>query len=133
MNTRVVFLEPEQWYLLDSFCDREGIPRLDPAWARVVAAIDLDSTQIVGIMTLQLVAHAEPIWISQAYQGNGLWREMADTLNGYLQEMANQGALKGIYTQPTSEETRAICRKMGFYEAENPLFIKEYQPQLGGE
>ena len=127
-NVKVQFIEPDQFYLVDDFCTREGIPLMDPRWARVVAGIDLTQERIVGIMVLQLVAHAEPIWIEEGYQGNGLWKEMALTLDGYLQEMANQGVVQGIYTQPTRDETKAICEKMGMYESEHPLWLKKYAP-----
>ena len=125
-KVKVQVIEPDAFYLVDSFCDQEGIPRLDPNWSRVIAGIDTKLEKVVGIMVLQLVAHAEPIWIEEAYRGNGLWKEMADMADGYFQEMADNGILKGVYTQPTSEESVHIAKAMGMEECEFPLFVKKF-------
>lgn len=123
---KTMFIEPDQFYLVDEFTDSENISRLNPAFSRVVAAVDTESGKVVGIMVVQMVLHAEPIWIKEEYQGRGIWREMAETMDGYLMEMAAQGIVAGVYTQPTRPETKAICEKMGYYEAEHPLYVKLY-------
>lgn len=128
---KVDFIEPDLWYLVDAFCDREGIGRINPGFARVVAAIDLQAERIVGILTLQLVAHAEPIVITESHRGNGLWKEMASMMDGYLQTMADEGALQGVYNQPTHPEAQHLCEVMGFQECEFPLYVKKYEPRGG--
>lgn len=129
MSIQVRFLEPDEYHLIDDFFDREKCPRLDPQWSKVIAAIDSDSTRVIGIMCLQLVAHAEPIIIDPAYRGNGVWREMAEVLDGYLTEMARQGAIAGIYNQPTHEMAEHLCEEMGMIRCEHPLWMKIYNPE----
>ena len=123
---QTTFIDPDQFYLVDDFCDSEGMLRLNPHTSRVVASIDTEIGKVVGIMVLQLVAHAEPIWIKEDYQGKGIWRDMADMMDGYLYQMAEQGVLGGVYTQPTRDETKVLCEKMGYYEAKHPLYVKMY-------
>lgn len=123
----IKFVEPELFGLVDEFCDSHKLTRLDPNWARVIAAFDSAIGKIVGIMVLQLIPHAEPIVIDKAYRGNGVWKEMTEILDSYLQEMANVGAIKGVYTQPTSEVSKYMAEAMGMEECEFPLFVKTYE------
>lgn len=129
MSVVVQVIEDEQFYLVDDFCDREGIPRMNPQFARVIAGIDIEKGKVVGIIALQLVAHAEPIWVEKEYQGEGLWRRMGSYLDGYLKEMASQGAVYAIYTQPTRKGVEEICKQFGFYQAEHPLYLKILDPK----
>lgn len=123
-GVEVRFLTPEEYPLINHFFDSQNVPRLDPNWSKVVAAVDKASGQVVGIMCLQLVAHAEPIIIDPAYRGRGLWREMADMMDGY----AGTVGLPGLYTQPTSEVSAILASRMGFTEMAYPLYLKIYSP-----
>lgn len=122
MGVKVKFLEPEEFYLADQFCDAQGIPRLDPNWSKVIAAIDVEKGVVVGIMAAQMVIHAEPIWIDEAYREQGLWREMADMMDGYLVMVG----VAGVYNQPTHPEAEHLCVAMGMTRCEHPLYLKRY-------
>jgi hypothetical protein len=128
VSIQVRFLEPREYPLADKFFDREGIPRLDPNWSKIGAAIDLDTGRIVGAICLQLVAHVEPIIIAKAYRGSGLWREMAEIMDGYLSTMARQGAIAGVYAQPTHQVAEHLCQEMGMSPCEHNLWVKIYNP-----
>lgn len=125
-GVQVRFLQPEEYPMADEFFSREGIPRLDPNWSKIVAAIDLATGKVEGVMCLQVVAHAEPIWLSPDYRGDGIWRGMAETMDGYLTEMARQGALAGVYSQPTHPEAEHLCQAMGMRLSGHPLYVKNY-------
>lgn len=127
-NITVRFLNPDEYSLIDRFFDDEKVPRLDPVWSKVVAAFDTTTDQVVGIMVLQLVAHAEPIIIDPVYRGEGIWRPMAEMMDGYAEFVC----IPGLYTQPTGEAAKAICRKMGFEEREHPLWCKLYSQNIEG-
>lgn len=129
-NVIIKKLDPEQFYLLEPFCEEEGIPMLDSQWATVVAAIDLDSEKVVGIVVTQLQAHAEPIWIKKEYQGNGLWEEMVDEMEGYLDMMALTKGPFAVYNQPTNAAAERICRMRGYEMSDKPLYTKIYGGQL---
>ena len=125
----VRFLKESEYPLINHFFDAEGCPRLDPGFSKIVAGFiqgEDGEERVVGIMVLQMVVHAEPIIILPEFQGKGLWREMAEMLDGYM--MALQ--LPGAYTQPMREETKAMCEKMGYRECEFPLWVKLYNEEF---
>lgn len=127
-NVVVKMLDPEQYYLLEEFCEREGIPMLKPDWSKVVAAIDMDSGKIVGIVVAQMQIHTEPICISKEYQGKGLVELMTDSMEGYLDMLAGgSGVDIGVYNQPTNAAAERICRMRGYQKSDKPLYVKVYK------
>ena len=121
-NVSVRFLEPEAFYLVDAFCQRQGIPLLDPKFSKVVAAIDLDSGEVVGIVAAQMVLHAEAIWVDEASRGGRIWLDMAEMMDSYLMVM---GAA-GVYNQPTNPTAEKLAEKMGYVKSDKPLYVKSY-------
>lgn len=114
------FLEPDEWYLIESLFERQGAPVPDPKWAKVLVAID--GGKVVGTICMQLVLHAEPIIVDRKYQGKGLAQELSEVADGYMQACGVTGA----YTQPLREGAKRIARAMGYEEAEAPLYVKIY-------
>ena len=126
-NIIVKMLAPEEHYLLEEFCREEKIPMLDPEWSKVVAAIDLDTEKVVGIVAAQTQVHLEPIWIKKDYQGKGLWEEMADRLEGYIDGLAfSSNTNIAVWNQPTNAAAERICRMRGYSKSEKPLYTKVY-------
>jgi len=126
-NVIVKFLDPEQYYLLEEFCEQENIPMLNPEWSKVVAAIDLDTQKVVGIMVAQMQVHVEPIWIKEGYRDGKLSTEMADSLDGYLDGLAVASGIPiGVWANPTNPAAIKICRVRGFQPCENPVYTKTY-------
>lgn len=126
-NTIVRMLEQDQFYLLEEFCESEGIPMLDPEWAKVVALIDVDLGKVVGIVCCQMLIHTEPIWIKKGYQDGKLWQEMTEVMEGYLDMLAlTSGTPIGVYNQPTNRAAERICRKCGYERSDKPLYTKVY-------
>lgn len=116
------FLSPEEFYLLDEFFDREGVPRLDPTFAKVAAAIDPEKGKVVGFVTLQLVAHAEPIIIEEEYRGQGVWRQICRMIDEY----ATLSGVPGVFTQPNSEQTKHMAAEMGCVPCGTELWAKVF-------
>ena len=126
-DVAIRMLDPEQFWMLEEFCEEEGIPMLNSEWARVVAAIDETTGKIVGIVVCQMQAHMEPMWIKKEYQGRGIWEEMAEVIEGYLDVLAfSQGAQIGVYNQPTNAAAERICRMKGYEKSNKPLYVKVY-------
>ncbi len=121
-EVEVRFLAPDEYWRIDPLFDREGTPRLDPNFSKVVVALDGD--RVAGIMVMQMVLHVEPIVIEPEYRKQGLWRPMAEMVDGYLSVSGAAGA----YAQPIHESTKHMCREWGFEELANNLFCKLYQP-----
>lgn len=118
------FLEPTEYILIEHFFDRENVPRLDPDFSRVAAAIN-SKGEVVGVICLQLVAHAEPIIIEPEYRETGVWQVLAKMMDEYCLAMK----VPGLYTQPTSQKTEHMAEKMNFSKCDYPLYLKVYLPQ----
>lgn len=126
-NVIIRMLDPEQYYLLEEFCEREGIPMLNPEWSKVVAAIDMETQKVVGIVVCQMQLHMEPIWIQSEFQGKGIWEMMADAMEGYLNILAfGSGETISVWNQPTNAAAERICRIRGYVKGERPLWYKVY-------
>lgn len=126
-NTVIKMLEPEQYYLLEEFCKNEGIPMLNPEWSKVVAAIDINLEKVVGIVVCQMQVHTEPIWIDKEYQGKGIWEDMVNAMEGYLDGLAwGSGEKIAAWNQPTNAAAERIVRMRGYTKSDRPLYCKVY-------
>ena len=120
-------LEQNEYHLLDTFCEEENIPRLNPEWSKVIAAIDEDSGRVVGIMVAQMQIHVEPIWIKEGYRNKKVSADLADALDGYLDGLAvSSGQRIGVWANPTNLASERIVRLRGFQQCESPVFTKVY-------
>ena len=126
-NVIIRMLDPEQYYLLEEFCEKQKIPMLNPEWSKVVAAIDTEQGKVVGIVVCQMQLHMEPIWIQKEYQGKGIWEMMADAMEGYLEMLAfGSGEKISVWNQPTNAAAERICRLRGYVQGERALWYKVY-------
>lgn len=126
-NVTIKILNPEEYYILEEFCERENIPMLNPEWSKVVAAIDTETEKVVGIVVCQMQVHTEPIWIQKEYQGKGLWELMVDAMELYLETRAwGSGEKLAVWNQPTNAAAERICRLRGYVQGERPLWYKVY-------
>lgn len=135
---RYKVLAPDEYHLLDRFYTDPGCIRLDPGFSRVFAAIEddpgtLDSAlippsppRVVAFIVLQLVAHAEPIYVEPAYRAAGVWQFLAAMLEAYCLG----SGVGGVYTQPTTDKTRHMCEEMGWVEMEHPLYLRIFDPVI---
>ncbi len=120
----VRFLNPDEFDLVVPLFAAEGAPVPDPNFSKVLVALDGD--KVAGVMVAQMVLHVEPIIIGQEYRKTGVWREMAETMDGYLEACGMMGA----YAQPVHESTKHMCEAMGYVEMEHPLFLKIYDSNI---
>lgn len=120
------FLEPDEFHLINEYFDRDGVPRPDPQWSRVIAAVDTDKDLVVGIVCLQLVAHLEPIIVHPDYRGQGIARELAQMIDGYV----TGTGLPGAYCQPINDKSKAVARSIGFIPLEHEFYLKLYTPEF---
>jgi len=118
------FLKPDEYWRIESAFKTERAPVPDPNFSRVLVAMDGD--KVAGLMVAQMVLHVEPIIIEREYRGTGIWREMSEVLDGYLETCGMFGA----YAQPVHESTKHMAEQMGYTEMEHPLFLKIYQPNI---
>lgn len=119
-EVEVRFLEPEEWPRLASMFETQNAPMPDPHWSKVLVAEVAD--EIVGVICIQLVVHAEPIMVKREWQGTRVARDLSAAADGYLAATGCAGA----YTQPLREGAKRLARAMGYTECEAPLFVKIY-------
>lgn len=128
MNNIVIKMaDPELYYLIDEFCDEKDIPRLNPEWSKCVVAIDTKTEKVVGLVAVQMMTHTEPMIIDPQYQGKGLWEQMSEAMEGYLDMLAGSSGFPiGVYNQPTNAAAERICRLRGYEKSDKPLYYKIY-------
>lgn len=124
MGLEVRFLEPDEYGKIGHLFTEEQAAMPDPLFSKVLVA--LDGEKIAGIMVAQMALHVEPIIIEKEYRGTGVWKEMADMLDGYL----SGTGIAGAYAQPVHASTKHMCEQMGYTEMEHSLYLKIYQPHL---
>lgn len=130
-NIQVRMLDPEQWYLLEDYCQRNELPIPLPDWAQVFAAIDVDLGKIVGMVCIQMLTHTEPIMVDKEFQGKGIVEILTKEAEGYLEMMAFKGGRPiQVYNQPTNAAAERICRMHGYSKAEHPLYVKIYEGDM---
>lgn len=115
------YLEPEEYHLIDRFFDEENSPRLDPRFSKALVAMT-EGGEVVGMICVQLVAHAEPIIIDPEWRQKGVGKELVARMDGYLEALG----VPGVYTQPTNPAAEALTKMAGFVRMENPLYMKLY-------
>ncbi|MCI0526355.1 MAG: hypothetical protein L0Y56_02735 [Nitrospira sp.] len=114
------FLDPWEFPLIDHFFDREGVPRLDPQFAKVAAAFDGD--KIAGILVFQLIPHVEPLIIEPEYQGSRVWMRLAEMVDDFCRA----SGVMGVFAQPSSEVAEKINTHMGMERTGKELWVKTY-------
>lgn len=67
-------LPPEEWSRLEARFKANGSPLPSPRFAQIVVAEE--AGDIVGLVTVQLVPHMEPIWVAPAFRGQQLWEPL---------------------------------------------------------
>jgi hypothetical protein len=124
LGLEVRFLEPEEYGKIAHLFTEEQAAMPDPRFSKVLVA--LDGEHVAGIMVAQMALHVEPIIIEKDYRGTGIWKEMAEMLDGYL----SGTGIAGAYAQPVHASTKHMCEQMGFSEMKNSLWLKIYSPEL---
>lgn len=100
------WLTQDEFEVIGAIFASYGSPAPDPDYCKIVGAFEGD--QLVGFMCLQFVAHVEPTWISEPYQGSGIWRALADHIDQFV------GTNKALYVTVPDERTAHMCTEYGF-------------------
>lgn len=77
----------------------------DPDYNRFYAAFNAEG-KLVGFMTVALLPHCEPTWISQDYREQGVWEKLAEGVRERC-----KGTV--LYCQVPDERTRHMVEKFG--------------------
>ena len=115
------WLEPNEYPLLDFYFAEEKVPRVDPNFSRVLAAFS-PAGDLVGFLCLQLVAHAEPIFVKPEHRRSGVASFLTQAMDSYADTLG----LAGLYTQPTNEAAEKLVELVGFTKLPHPIWLKTY-------
>lgn len=115
------FLDVNEYHLATPFFDECEAPRLDPNFSRVLGAFTPEG-ELAGFVSLQLVAHAEPIFVEPAYRNSGLGLNLTQKMDDYCQALG----LPGLYVQPTNLAAQKLASCVGFEPSEHSLWVKMY-------
>jgi len=115
------FLPKEHYPLLIPIFEQEGVDISeipDPSFSRIAGAYE--GTQLVGIYCLQLMQHAEPLWIHPDYRKNGT--KIILNLVHMIDGIRGEGK---VFIIAENKESEKMCRELGLKQIEFPVFIKE--------
>lgn len=121
MNYELRFLEENEYHLTNSYFDGEETPRLDPRFSRVLGAFSSEG-DLIGFVCLQLVAHAEPIFVKPEHRQTGIGLTLTQEMDSYCHALG----LPGLYIQPTNLAAEKLASAVGFQPAAHALWEKIY-------
>ena len=110
------FLEPQEFPLLAEVFAEYGGTIPDPNLSAINAAIVDD--KIVGFHVLQLIPHAEPIWIAKDYRGYVSWRTLQAGIESVFQGAGT------YYSFSDRPEIEKLCKKAGMIEVPMKVWVK---------
>ena len=111
---------------LDGIFSENGWPLLNPLLARALVARD-DAGEIVGCFVLQLVSHAEPLFVKPELRGQGIAEELADRMQAFLAEMKAHS----VFVIPGSQFAEQLCFNHGLKKLDKPVYVYWGQPNGG--
>lgn len=124
-NCTFRFLEADEYHLAIAYFKGERAPQMDPQFSRVLGAFSTTG-ELIGFISLQLVAHAEPIFVKPEYRKSGLGLELTQIMDEYCETLG----LPGLYVQPTNLAAEKLASYVGFEPADHALWIKLYDKNL---
>lgn len=110
------FLEPEDYDALVPIFKFYGGEVPDPKLSRVAYASE--GGEIIGFYCLQLVAHAEPLWVHPRFRGSPVAARLIQMINEQRKD-------KRAYVICDTEESQRMCEKLGLRRVESPVYYME--------
>lgn len=102
------WLTPEEAQTLKPIFDENDGAFPSPELSLFCGAIN-DDEEIIGFHVIQLVPHAEPMWVNPEYRAKVNWREFQKMIEGIL-----QGGDYFIF--PGDERIAKLCKRGGMEE-----------------
>ena len=91
--------------------------------SQTAVAEDSDGN-IIGFFVLQLVAHAEPIWVAEDYRQQGVAKLLIDEING----VADEHGLS-YYSFAQDERVEQLCAENGMQRLPYVIFLRRPEEQ----
>src|SRR6266404_2428643 len=110
------FIKPEDYHLLEPIFAAFNASVPSPTISRIATASF--NNEIIGFYCLQLLPHAEPMWIKPEWKGSKIWIRLAAMVDTARQN-------KKTFIVAENEESKRMCMAMGLKRVEFPVFVKE--------
>lgn len=119
-------LPKDQWEKLIPIFEEQGWFFPHPGLAEASVVHD-ENGNIVAFLCLQLVAHAEPMWVAPEWRGKVDFIEMVKVLGGWVQKSMGENPLvgKGFLILATNPAIEKVARMAGLTEVPGKVFKGE--------
>ncbi len=82
------WLKKEEWGRIAGIFHEHGVE--PPSEDISIVAVAEENGQIVGLLPLQLVAHAEPLWIAPGHEGKVSWKRLLAMIDAGVNKTVTQ-------------------------------------------
>jgi Acetyltransferase (GNAT) domain len=106
----------EEWDAIDEVCAARGWMSLNRSLTRVLVAKRSDV--IVGFHVMQLVPHAEPLYVNAAERGTELAAQLADRMLEFLVSVN----ARGWFVVADSPFAKTMCEERGMTKVKAPVY-----------
>jgi len=110
------WLEPQEVESLRAIFDVNGGELPDPKLSAIYGALN-DEGKVVGFHVVQLVPHAEPMYVEPEYRAKVNWREFQRGVESVMQGVE-------YYIFPSDDRVAKLCKRGGMEEVPMRAFRK---------
>jgi len=118
-DVKLRWLPAEEYFRLEFLFLANNSQMPSATTSRVIVAEDSNG-DIIGMFCLQIVAHGEPIWVSDDFQRRGVAKLMIDELNGYCDKNG-----LNYFSFAEDERVAHICRENSMIELPYKVFLRK--------
>jgi len=118
-EVKIRILPPDEYYRLDFLFTANGSQLPAPPMSQIAVAEDSNG-DIVGCFVLQLVAHGEPIWVSDDYRNRGVALLLIEKIN----EIADRVPCV-YYSFAEDERVAHICEENSMQKLPYKVYLRK--------
>ena len=109
----------EDWDKIEAILAARGWMSLNQNTSRILVAETSDG-KIAGFSCLQLVPHAEPLFVAPSQRGTGLAEELTERMYAFLAEVN----VRGFVAIAESRFAEELCERHGMKKVACPVYVK---------
>lgn len=111
------YLPSDMYHILAPIFAQFNAQLPEPAFSRIAIAMTADN-EIAGFYCLQMMAHAEPMWVNPKYRGSRVWLRLAEIID------ANRRGTK-TYIIAENDESAKMCEMLGMEKVMFPVYVRK--------
>lgn len=110
---------PEEWAAIDEICAQHGWMSLNRILTRILVA--WRGERIAGFHVMQLIPHAEPMYVDPKERGTELGAQLADQMVEFL----TQVKARGWMVLAGNAHTEKLCRDRGMKKVASAVYVTQ--------